>query len=176
MPRSVSSALATELAKTITSVGYLVEIGLTTPKRLSNIGTVTWNSLTWTASDFTVEGLSFDTDQIISARLSIQNLDGVIGTALLASGEAMYETLVTVYQFARGAVAVDDVPKLAVMAVESLEVTVERATLSLKEAKAVTAFTPRRRVAPAFGFYYAAAPGSSFQWGNEIITLEAGYG
>jgi len=176
MPRSISSPLAAELAKTVTSVGYLVEIGLTTPKRLSNNGTVTWNSLTWTASDFSVEGLSFETDQVLAARLSIQNLDGVIGAALLSSSESMYETLVTIYQFERDALASGDVPKLAVMAIESLEVSVERASLALKESKAATAFTPRRRVAPAFGFYYAQAPGSSLQWGNEIITLEAGNG
>lgn len=173
MPRTVSSALATELAKTITSVGYLVEIGTSTPKRLSNIGTVTWNSLTWSNSDFSVDGLAFDTDQPLTASLAIQNLDGVMGAALLSSSEKMYSTLVTIYQFARGALAAGDVPKVAVMAISTLEVTLARVSLSLVEAKSATSFTPRRRVTPAFGFSFATAPGTTFQWGNEIITLEA---
>lgn len=176
MPRAISSPLATELAKTITSVGYLVEIGTSTPKRLSNIGTVTWNSLTWTNSDFSVDGLAFDTDQPLTASLAIQNLDGVMGAALLSSSEKMYSTLVTIYQFARGALAAGDVPKIAVMAIAAMEVTLERVTLSLVESKSSTSFTPRRRVTPAFGFSFATAPGTTFQWGNEIITLESGNG
>lgn len=176
MPRTVSSALSTELAKTITSVGYLVEIGITSPKRLSNIGTVTWNSLTWTNSDFVVEGLAFDTDQPLTGSLSLQNLDGVMGAALLSSSEKMYSTLVTIYQFARGALADGDVPKVAVMAITTMEVTLERVSLSLVESKSATSFAPRRRVTPGFGFSFATAPGTTFQWGNEIITLEAANG
>lgn len=176
MPRTVSSALSTELAKTITSVGYLVEIGTTTPKRLSNIGTVTWNSLTWTNSDFSVDGLAFDTDQPLTGRFAIQNLDGVIGAALLSGAEKMYSTLVTIYQFARGALAAGDVPQVAVMAIATMDVTLERVSLALIESKSATSFAPRRRVTPAFGFSFATAPGTTFQWGNEIITLESANG
>jgi hypothetical protein len=176
MPRTVSSALSTELAKTITSVGYLVEIGTATPKRLSNIGTVSWNSLTWTESDFAIDGLAFDTDQPLTGSLVVQNLDGVMGAALLSSSEKMYSTVITVYQFARGALATADVPKVAVMAIATMEVSLERVSLSLVESKSATSFTPRRRVTQGFGFSFATAPGTTFQWGNEIIVLESANG
>lgn len=176
MPRPISSALATELAKTITSVGYLVELGLTTPMRMSNIGAVTWNSLSWADQDFAVEGLVFDADVPLTGQLSIQNLDGAIASTLLAPAEKMYDTTVTIYQFARGALAAGDVPKVAVMAIASLEVALERVTLALVEAKSATAFSPRRRVTAAFGFNFATAPGTTFQWGNEIVTIASADG
>jgi hypothetical protein len=68
------------------------------------------------------------------------------------------------------------VPKIAVMAVASLEVTLERVTLALVESKSATAFSPRRRVSPAFGFNFATAPGTQFAWGNQIVTIESGNG
>lgn len=176
MLRTLSSALATEFAKSVTQPGYLVQIGLSTPLRLSNIGTVSWNSLTWTASDFTVDGIAFDADQPTSGRLSIQNLDGVIGALLLSASESMYDTAVTVYQFDRGALAADDVPKLAAMSIATLDVTIERVTLALVESQGSSQYSPRRRVSSGFGFEYATAPGSTFQWGNEIFTVGAADG
>lgn len=176
MTRPISGALATELAKTITSVGYLVELGLTTPMRISNIGQVTWNSLTWADQDFSVQGLVFDADQPLVGQLAIQNVDGAIASTLLAPTEKMYETSVTIYQFARGALGLSDVPKIAVMAIASLEVTLERVSLALVESKSATASSPRRRVSPDFGFNFATAPGTQFGWGNQIVTIASADG
>lgn len=176
MPRSISSALSTELAKTITSVGYLVHITTTTPQRWSNIGQVSWNSQTWADVDFSIDGLQFDIDAALSARLSIQNLDGTAGTLFLADSETISTLTVTVYQFEREALAVADVPKIAVLAIADCEVTPTRVVLQLVEQKSEAAYAPRRRINPTNGFYFATPPGSTIVWGNEILTLEASDG
>lgn len=181
MPRSISSALATELAKTITSVGYLIEIGTTTIRRWSNIGQVTWNSQTWQDVDFSIDGLAFDADADLAARLIIQNLGGIAGETpstktaaeiFLSSTEHMYDITVTVYQFARGALATIDVPKIAVMAMNDCEIGLDRVSINLMESKSEAAFSPRRRISPTDGFNFATPAGAVIVWENEILTVE----
>lgn len=173
MPRSLSAALQTELAKTITSVGYLLTVGLSTPQHWSNIGTVTWNAINWTDTDFDLSGLDFNADADLAARLTIQNLDGAAGAIFLSATEHLYDIVVTVYQFARGALAVGDVPQIATLAVDDCEITPERVTLSLTDKNVDAQVSPRRRIAPSDGFNFATPAGTILTWGNEIITLEA---
>jgi hypothetical protein len=171
MPRILSSALLTELAKTVTTVGYLVQIGTTTPQRWSNIGAVTWNALAWSDMDFVVEGLEFSSDVDLTARLTVQNLDGVAAALFLSASEHLYNVVVTIYQFAHGALGVGDVPLIAVMAVDACDVGLDKVVLSLTDANVDAAFSPRRRVAPTDGFNFAAPGGTVIAWGNEILTL-----
>jgi hypothetical protein len=181
MPRSVSSALATAIAQKITSVGYLIEIGTTVTRRWSNIGQVSWNSLTWQNVSFALEGLAFDADASLAANLTIQNLAGIAGESpsttkaadiFLSSTEHMYDILVTVYQFERSALAAIDVPKIAILAINDCEIGVDKVKVSLVENKSDAAFSPRRRISPTDGFYFATPAGTVLQWENEILTVE----
>lgn len=173
--RTVSSALSTELGKSITEIGYLVQLGLSSVARWSNIGQVSWNSQTWFDRSFQVAGLDFNADSELKARLDIANHDGVAGALLLDPSESMYDLTVTIYQFARGALAIDDVPLVATMAVDACRVTPERVTLDLTESNTDAQFSPRRRIAPP-DFAFATPAGTVIAWGNEIYTVEASDG
>lgn len=176
MTRSISSALATELAKTITTVGYLVEIGLSSVRRWSTIGQVTWNSQTWLDVDFVIEGLSFDPDSPLTGTLTVQNLAAPAGESVRAAEIFLDSAVipanvpVTVYQFAAGALAAGDVPNLAVMAIGGIEFSHQSVQIALEESKGAAAFSPRRRVNATNGFKFATPSDQVIVWENEIFV------
>lgn len=176
MPRDISSALATELAKTITTVGYLVEIGFSSVRRWSNIGQVTWNSQTWQDVDFAVDGLSFDPDAPLSATLTIPNVGIPAGESVYPSALFIDPTLalttipITVYQFAYGALAVADVPKVAVMAIDGVDFSHAAVRIALAESKDAAAFSPRRKINTTNGFKFATPAGTVIPWQGEVFV------
>jgi hypothetical protein len=170
--RTVSSALSTELANTITEVGYLVEINLASVQRWSNIGQVSWNAQTWLDRSFEIGGLDFNAESELTARLAIANHDGVAGALFIDPTESMYDLTVTIYQFARGALGASDVPLIATMAVDACRITPDRVTLDLAEVNTDAQFSPRRRIAPSEGFSFATPAGVTIPWGNETYTVE----
>lgn len=179
MSRTVSAALSTQLGNPVTSVGYLVEIvssGKT--RRWSNIGQVTWNSLTWYDVDFSIEGLNFDVEVELTAVLKIQNIavlaDEIVRASelFLDDADKLYDVPVTIYQFEREALAVADVPKIAVMAINDAAMEDELVAVSLVEKKSNAMFAPRRRINAAHGMEFALPPGSQILWEQEILILE----
>jgi hypothetical protein len=173
VPRVISAALSAQFAQTVTSVGYLVHIGFSSPVYWSNIGTVQYPSggQTWTDKSFSIDGLAFDIDREMEATLTIDNLDGAAASLFLA-GDRLYDTIVTVYQFDRDALASGDAPKIARMAINSADISLKSVNVRLSEQSAQAAYSPRRRINPTDGFYYATPPGATFSWGGSTIILE----
>lgn len=176
MPRTTSAALDAELAKAITSVGYLVQVGFVATERWSNIGQVTWNALNWLDRPFNIEGLEFSADSALACRMTIANHDDVAGAKFRATTEHMYDIVITLYQFARGALGVLDVPVIASMVINTCTINPERVSLDLGELSTDAQFSPRRRIAPSDGFNFATPAGTVIPWGNEILTVESGNG
>lgn len=175
--RTVSSAFNTEIIKTVTSVGYLIDVNFPTASDLkwSNIGAVTWNSVNWLDRDFEVSGLNFDVDDELSCTITIPNLikaGETYPSAIFMGSDKLYETPVTIYQFARGALAVADVPKMAYMVINGAKITIDKVVLSLGEYKIQGGFSPYRKINNAFGFKFCQPPGTKIIWGNEILTVE----
>lgn len=179
MPRPVSAALATEAAKVITSFGYLVELGLPSVRRWSNIGQVTYDGQTWLDVDFGLDGVSLDPDAPLGARLSVQNLAPAAGESariaevLVDPAVIPANVTVTVYQFAYGALAAGDAPKIATMAISGIDFAHDVVTISLSESKDAASFCPRRRVNAANGFKFATPVGTVIPWEGEVFVAEA---
>lgn len=172
MTRTTSAALDTELAKTISEIGYLVQVGTLTPQRWSNIGQVSWNSLTWLDKSFELTGLSFNPDEELSATLTISNHDGTAATLFNNPAEHLYDVVVVVYEFARGALSLLDVPLMGTLTVNSCEITPAKVTLQLRDQNTNAKFSPRRRICPAEGFNFATQEGLVISWNGEIYTVE----
>ena len=172
MSRTVSVALANELDNPISEPGHLVQVSLTSTLRMSDIGQVTWNALTWLERSFTITGMDWNSDSELKGTLSVANNDGVIGALVTVPAEKAYLLTVTIYYFARGALGVSDVPLMATMAVDSIQVSRDRVIFELTESNTDSRFSPRRRIAPTFGFKFATPAGTVIPWGGEIYEVE----
>lgn len=169
MPRTISTALQAELDKTVTRLGYLVSLNASPAVRLCDLGTVTWNSLSWSSADIEVRGIGGSTEKLAQPSLKIQNLDDVIGAGLMNAD--MSSLTVDVYQVAAGALAVGDVVRLGRYFVNSAEIGLDSATVSLVPEVLVDAYSPRRRIDTGSGFSYALPEGTQIAWGNEIYFV-----
>jgi hypothetical protein len=168
MPRVISTALQTEHDKTITRVGYLLSITMATSVlQLSNIGDVTWNSKLFINSDFNVSGIGGGSD----GRLTIQNLDKLVGDVFASMD--MSNVTCDVYYVAPSAVALSDVKQLGKYSFGDCDIGLDILQVQLI---ALNAFSPRRRIDPSFGFYYAMPDGSKITWEGEtyIVGQERG--
>lgn len=172
MPRTTSAALNTQLGNTVSDVGYFVQIGLSSIQRWSNIGQETWNGQTWLERSFAVSGLNFSSEDDLSATLTIANHDGVAGALFINASEKLYNVSVTIYQFARGALAAGDVPLIATMTIVSCKIKNDTVVLTLGDIKTEAIYSPRRRISPADGFNFATPAGITIVWGGEIYITE----
>lgn len=168
--RTLSSALLTELDKTVTEVGYLVQWGTSPVMRWSDLGEITWDSRIWVPVDFTLQGLDFDGEAELSATLTVQNLDSVAAGAFL--GAAVPDVAVEIHQFARGALAAGDAPRIAVMAIDGCEIGLDRVTVRLIEQSALSSFAPRRSIDASHGFRFALPAGTMIAWESELFIAE----
>ncbi|MBL0142665.1 MAG: hypothetical protein IPP91_11330 [Betaproteobacteria bacterium] len=173
MPRKISTALDTELAKTITSVGYLIEMVMSSTLRMSNLGTVSWDGYPWVGVDFSLDNMEASEAGRMTPSLAIQNLDSAMAALFLTDN--MADVRVTCRQFARGALGVADVVTLFTLAVGEARIGLKEIVIQLVP-EMNAAFSPRRRVDPSFGFSYALPRGSQVAWENEIFTTEAANG
>ena len=170
MPRTITSALQTELSKQITSVGYLMQINGSQILRWTDIGDVTYNSVPWVGVDMDITGLKLDPDRDPECDLSVQNLDSAVAALFLT--EAMADVTVDLYQFARGALATGDAAYMFKLVFDSMQIKVDRLTAHLSAYSSLYAFSPRRRVEVSTGFSYALPRGTQIAWGNEIFIVE----
>lgn len=174
--RTITPALEAELVRPITSVGYFIHVNFPIAGDLywSNIGAQTWNSISWLDRDFTVSGLRFDADEVVSANIKIPNMakaGETLPSDIFMGGDRLYETPVTIYQFAAGALAVADVVKLAVLAINSAKVSASEVVLSLGELKLQGGFSPIRKINNTFGFKFCQPPGTRVIWGGETLVV-----
>lgn len=170
MPRTITAALAVELAKTVTSVGYLIQINASQILRWSNLGDVTYLGVPWVDVDFAIEGLSWDSDRDPECSLQIQNLDNAIAALFL--NEAMADVTVDLYQFARGALASGDASQLARFVLGNTKIKLDKLEVPLIGQSSLSEFSPRRRIDQVNGFYFALPRGTQLVWENEILIAE----
>lgn len=174
--RTISSALNTELTRNTTSVGYLMNVNFPTASDLnwSNIGAVTWNSISWQDRDFQVIGLNFDVEEQLSATIKIPNLTKsgeTLPSDIFLGNDKLYDAPVTIYQFARGALALADVPKIAYLAINGAKINANEVVLTLGEFKLQGGFSPVRKINNTFGFKFCQPPGTRIVWGGEILVV-----
>lgn len=169
MARTISTALQAELDKTVTRIGYLLELNTSPVLRWCNLGEVTWDSVVWVPYDFELSGVGSADDGPSRASLKVQNLDSAAAAALLDAD--MAALVLDVWQVAPAATGASDVIRLGRYLVDDLEISTDKLELRLLPEGSVDAFSPRKRIDPSNGFNYALAPGVTIAWESEIYVV-----
>lgn len=170
MPRAISTGLATELAKTVTRVGYLLQINGSEIRRWSNLGDVTYLGVPWADVDFEITGLRWDADRDPECQLRMNNLDSAAAAWFLL--EPLADVTVDLYQFAAGALADGDAPQIARFVFDGMTVRLATLEARLTAQSSLYSYSPRRRVDSSNGFSYALPKGTQITWGNEVFIVE----
>lgn len=171
--RTISGGTATELAKKDTILGWLVEIafdGFT--GRYSSYGQVTWNGLLFTSAHVDVTNL--DTNAAVAA-IRFFDADGSIQT-LCKTGTGVRNRAVKLWKFYVNALGATD-PMFMFKGVGD-QVNIAKGVVDIACARASVQFlyAPRKRLGPATGCNFLAAPGTLIPWGGGVLRLDPNRG
>lgn len=173
MARTVPAAVQAEFDKSVTTVGYLVEILTSPPLRFCDVATVTHGGKTFIPYDFTIRGLS-GSNVARGGVLEIQNLDDTAASVFVdADMSAVKCNVWQVAPNAADATGANTTPaiKLGEFSLGALDISLDRLTVQLISPASLDAFAPRRRVDPSNGFRYALPDGTQIAWENEIYVV-----
>lgn len=167
--RTVTAASLATLGGPVTRPGFFVQFEFPGDTvRLCSFGTTTWNSLTWTGANITVDGLQGDGKR---ARVTVFDADASFRTLALTDGGIRNRT-VTIWQGQRAALADTDPNMVFYGAGDSVSIARGQVSVNLARLNSRVMLAPRQRICPATGFNFLAAPGAVIQWGDVQITLE----
>lgn len=169
MPRTISTALQAEFNKTVTRVGYLVQVNVSPVLRWCNVGSVSWSGFTWNAYEFELRGAGSSTDRVVQPSLKVQNLDSA-AAAVIADANMSTLTL-DVWQAAPSALGASDPVRIGKYFVGSVEIGLDSLDMRLIPEAMVDAYSPRRRIDAANGLAYALPEGTQIAWGNEVYFV-----
>jgi hypothetical protein len=172
--RDLSSGFTTEAAKAKTAPGYLLEIGFTSPLRLSSRADVTWNGNIWITWGFSVEGMQTDgTSSDVQGSITLSNTDNSIGTLLLQQGIA--DRSIKLWKFYGTAPGrFDPLPIISAAgngATFMKNLTQVRITLMASGGRSL--YSPRLYCTRENGFSILPPRGTIIAWNGEQFTLEA---
>lgn len=163
---TLPSALASAVAQTITRPGYLVEIGFSTPVRLSTLGDVSWGGHTWQAGyKIDIQGLGRSLGA--TPRLSLGNNDLSFGALVLNEGAA--DKAVRIYAIDAGA------PADAVAVFDGIADAAEIGDLvifTLAQRHAKTLDAPRKFIGPSIGLNHLRPANSRITLGAATYVLQ----
>lgn len=176
--RTLSTPTQTEIAKTYTDPGYLVEIAFSTVVRLSSRGDVSWNGSSWLGSesgrDVGVDGLGSDGQGAQTGSLTLGNADNVVGALVLNEGVA--GRAVKVWKFYEGATAAADPAQIFSGCGDEAEIGLTEVRISLVSESLQSLDSPRTRITKANGFNHLPPAGTIINWGGQAYRLEPGNG
>lgn len=171
--RTISTGMATEIARVVTTPGYFVEVLFTTPLRFSSRGQINWGGQVWLARDVNVQNIAFDAaGSVQNGTIELGDTDGALAAVLLAQGVA--DKAVNVWAFYTDAPGVDD-PELIFAGSGdgwSLTEAARKVVLTVRQFKASTSSAPRVRITPERGFNFLPVPGTTLNWAGEVFSLE----
>lgn len=168
--RTLSTPTQTEIAKTYTDPGYLVEIAFSTVVRLSSRADVSWNGSTWLASNVRVDGLSSDGQGAQTGVLTLGNADNVFGALVLNEGVA--GRAIKVWKFYDGATAAADPVQVFSGWGDEAEIGLTEVRISLVSESLESLSSPRNFINKANGFNHLPPAGTIINWGGQAYRLE----
>lgn len=172
--RTLSTPTQTEVDKTSTSPGYLVEIGFSTTVRISSRADVSWNGSTWLASDVQIEGIGSDGQGSQTGSLTLGNTDNVFGALVLNEGVA--GRAIKIWAFYEGAIAAADPVQVFSGWGDEAEIGLTEVRISLVSESLQSLISPRRFINKASGFNHLPSAGTIINWGGQAYKLEAARG
>jgi hypothetical protein len=142
--RTLSAALQTALGAPVQRPGLFVEIGFSTPLRITTRDTITWNGVSWTRVDMDVQNLNVEALSI-RGTVVIGNADNIIGALLL--NEGITDRRIRIWGFDAGATALGDVVQLADAAGATYGLTEREARIELRH-RTAHVYGPRTYIGP----------------------------
>lgn len=174
MARTLTSALLSELGKTVTRPGLLVEIAFPVVMRLSSMGDVAWDGKTWTGADIEVRGVAQSPmgDGAGAPTLMWGNTDLAAGALVLTHG--VDDRAVRVWAVYAGALALADAVMIFDGVGDAFGVDERSVSIRLSTEAARVRRLPHRFVSPATGFNHLQPAGTRIVLGGQTYVLERG--
>lgn len=164
MPRSVSPTLTAELQDTAVERRWLLYLGYSVPLRMySGIGSVTWNSQTWSQAPFETRGPRIQPDGSAELELEFGNLDNTY-TALFLGPEGVRNIACQLYHWDKDAELVFD-GRLTACDIG------RRCRVQAMSESMDRAHAPRLITSPPV-HNHLIAPGTSIVWGGDKYIIE----
>lgn len=169
--RALSAAQASAILEDVTQPGYLVQIDLASPLRLTTrcgpLGTVTWNGGIFVEASMRLAGVGGP-----SVAIQLIDLDAALTTLILT--DTIENKRVRVWGFDGETPSLDDVTPLFDGKGVGAECQTGRGVLTIRAAWHLTeaAYIPRLYCTREAGFSYLPPAGTVVPWGNERFVLE----
>ena len=165
---TLSAALQAVHGGAIQKPAWLVEIGFSTPARLSSYGDLTYDSKSWTAADVDVSRVKVDATKV-AGEIVLGNADDSFSALIL--GEGVADKTIKIYGYDAGATATADIVLLVQCAGGEARIGPARATIRLRDSAEYTA-SPRSFVNAASGFTYILPAGASLTINGQTYKVE----
>lgn len=165
--KTLTAPMLAELSLTITSPGYLVQIGYGSTLRLSSMGDITYGSATWLAADLKVSGVKQDGKGGNSASMSVGNTDNTYGAIVLNEGASDIPVII----YACYAGAPGEAVQVFSGVTDGAEISVDKVQFTLVAQANKTLFCPRVFIAPPV-FNFLQPEGTRVPWGSEVFSLD----
>lgn len=170
--RTLSTNLQNRVADDVTRPGLLIEIGFSSPLKLSSRSTLAWSGSTWTAWDMDVGGMQADaTKGSINGSIRLGNTDLVVSTLIMAEGVADRSIIIRV--FYGDAPAEDEVLAMysGVCAGSRLQYQTASVEIAIDQGGGRTTYAPREYMTKYRGFNLLPADGTLIPWDGEMFEL-----
>ncbi len=168
--RTLSSAINTATAGTVTTPGYLVEIDFGTVLRLSSRGDQSWNGYTWTGGRIgKISGLQWDGKGQQAGSIDLINSDLAMGALVLNEGVA--DRSVKIWKFYADSPATGDPVAVFDGVADAADIGPDKVSLALLSQNGRTLSAPRRFIGPGIGFNHLAPAGTKITWGGQTYEL-----
>lgn len=167
--KTLTSALLAELALSVTRPGYLVELGYSTPLRLSTLGDITWNSENWLGYNVTVQRISRNGTGLGAASLTVGNTDGALAAIVLNQGAA--DIACRIWAVYAGATATGDAVQVFGGVTDGCEISADKVAFTLAAQGNTTLYAPRMFINQLNGFNWVKPAGTVFSVGIEKWTM-----
>jgi hypothetical protein len=169
------AALYEQLIAEATDSFMLVEIGFSTPLRITDYGAnITWNGYTWIAQDVKVTGLTQHKGGVSVGSIEIQNMDDTLSALLLIEGAR--DKTVKVYEgyYDSAGNLVGMVNIFTNGRTNGAKLTEKAAVLEIAEERASQlGRAPRRWMNTATGFNHLLPDGTKITWKGEDFEVSS---
>lgn len=170
--RTLTGAMDSAVASTVTAPAYLVEILWTTPLRVVTAGQLTaWNSRTWVPYAFTVSGVA-QAKEDAKVSIKIGNTGLEISALVLSEGAAGQR--VKVWQFWGASPATADPVLVFSGLLDGADIADDTVILHAVSAGGIGLYAPRRLICAEQGFSVLPVPGTVINWGGKQFELKTG--
>lgn len=171
--RTLVGSTSSGVAAAVTLPGYFIQIAFATPLRISTRGTLTWNSLTWTAADASIAGLVADGgESTLDGSLFIGNTDLQIAYSVLSEGVAGRACVIWKF-YGDTAPALGDPVKVFEGVCDGADIPESGPVrITLQQSGGTTNFCPRTYLTAADGFSFLPTPGQIVTWNGETVRLD----